>query len=474
MLPEQVLLLLLIIVGASSFLSVKLDQAVVATIILLIVVSAGGLWQTARLAVHLGDFRLQYLGYVWLLKIVLIIFVLFAGWIPELDPSSGSWGYDPQRYYVQAQELIDNNWSSKYISLNYTGVLYYYGAIFYLLGHNPVIPALVNIFVTLMAVLYLVRVGYEITDRRTPKDWRIGLAMILPEVLWFDVMTSRESIMMALITVMLLSAGRYLIREKKSSFYKTTLIVLLCGLAIGALRTSMLISVLGALSLMVAILRPPRKRRRSVGAIALFIVALGAFVSAPFVSAYLGSYEFDYGDKLASISQANLNIAGHQGVWREDSVGALLLPSNAFEAVLFTFPRMVAYLVSPLAIELNISDLIQGGWTAWQRLLVSLSSMINIIVFPLVLASLFRAVMVRKKDSRELVFHVPYWATFFAIATGNMIIHDRYRIMASLLLWGCVWIGLKNCPRYMIRNATVSWIFILGAGVCFYIGYKYL
>jgi len=127
-----------------AFLSIIIEQAIWQTICLLISVSLSGLLLIQRLQNRLGDPDLQLLGYVWLSKLLLSICLLYAGWIPLLDPATNpDWGFDPMRYYLYAQELVENGFSLPMnISLNYAGILYYYGIIFALLGNNPVIRLL--------------------------------------------------------------------------------------------------------------------------------------------------------------------------------------------------------------------------------------------------------------------------------------------------------------------------------------------
>ena len=130
--------------------------------------------------------------------------------------NSQLFGYDPQRYYFDAKTLIEGGFDSEIaraINIDYTGIVYYYGVLFALLGQNPVIPALVNAFITLLATLLLVRVGYQIKRERGPHDWRLGLGMVLPEVLWFDTITARETLVMSLYLIAALSVARYFIRK---------------------------------------------------------------------------------------------------------------------------------------------------------------------------------------------------------------------------------------------------------------------
>ncbi|MBC8555411.1 MAG: hypothetical protein H8D23_37835 [Candidatus Brocadiales bacterium] len=190
--PLQVIPLFILLAVLSTLIFATIQNSPFSSVMLLFFVSISGLVICRRMQISLNDPALRVLGYFWLIKLGMTFVLLYAGWIPQLDfVTSSAWGYDPQRYYLQAQQLIDNNWSASFISLNYVGILYYYAAIFFMFGQNPVVPALINIFVTLIATLYLIKVGYEIRSRRSSRDWTLAFALLLPEMLWYDVMTSR-------------------------------------------------------------------------------------------------------------------------------------------------------------------------------------------------------------------------------------------------------------------------------------------
>ena len=191
-LARQLLLLPFFMLLVGGVLSVQVTQAFSGTSVLLVVVTCSGIALISGTRRALGDWRLQRLGYVFLVKVGLALWMLYAGWTPQLDPSAEAFGYDPQRFYFQAYDLAQQGFRLEALpSLNYTGVLYYYGAVFAIFGHNPVNPLLVNAFVTLVAVLLLVRTGYQIRGVRGRLDWTLGLCMVIPEIVWFDMMTSR-------------------------------------------------------------------------------------------------------------------------------------------------------------------------------------------------------------------------------------------------------------------------------------------
>lgn len=469
----QVVLLFLLFGVGSALILATIQQASFNSVFLLGFVSVGGLVLCRNTQVRLKDPSLKILGYFWLLKLAITLFLLYAGWMPQLDPaSSNTWGYDPQRYYIQAQELIDNNWSGDLFNLNYVGILYYYGAIFHVLGHNPVIPALINAFVTLMATLYLVKVGYEIKGQRGPRDWTLAFALLLPEVLWFDVMTSRETLVAALLLFVMLTTGRYLARTAPLSLFRVLTVTCLSVLAIAAVRTSMVLPVFASILLMVLLVNP---QRGSVSKKMMVVAgAVAALIVGPVVTGYLGGYDFDVGEAIGTVISAKRNVALSAYVtWSENSIGMLLMPEGLLQAILFLPPRMVLYLVVPLPnILVPVSDLLAGSWGAWQKLVFLLSSVINVLAIPYALASFVQSIKTRKANAAPLVFHISYWVTFMAIAGGNLIIHERYRVMASLLLWGCAWLGARTCSKSLIVRSSLLWYGLLTLGALFYLGYK--
>ncbi len=476
-LPASQVLLLQGFVGFGVLCIVAtIEQAVFNTILLLVLVSTSGLLLCRNTQIRLNDPSLKVLGYFWLIKLGITLLLLYVGWMPQLDPAAGSWGYDPQRFYFQAKELIDNNWSPDFISLNYVGILYYYGAIYYMLGYNPVIPALINAFVTLIASLYLVRIGYEVKGHRGAGDWTLAFALLLPELLWFDVMTSRETLMASLLLFAMLTVGRYLARISSISLSKAFTIVGVSVLAIAAVRTSMLVPVFASIMLMVVFIKPhssPMLAQRTI--MAVFAAAL--LIIGLVVNKYIGGYDFEVVKALQNAFSAKANVASGPDLslgWSEKSIGLLLMPEGVLQSVLFLPARMVLYLIAPLPkIWVPIDNLVAGSYGAWQKLLTLPSSLINVFAMPYVLASLVQSIKMRKTNAAPLVFHIPYWITFMAIAGGNLIIQERYRIMSTLLLWGCAWLGARTCSKRLILRASLFWYGILALGALFYVTYKF-
>jgi hypothetical protein len=473
---QVVLLILLFGIGGVLILA-TINEARLGSVALLGFVSVVGLVLCRSTQARLNDPSLRLLGYLWLIKLGITLFLLYAGWMPQLDPATSTvWGYDPQRYYVQAQELIDNNWIPDFVSLSYVGILYYYGAMFYALGHNPVVPALVNSFITLLASLYLVKVGYEIKVPRGRRDWTLALALLLPEVLWFDVMTSRETLVAAALIFAMLTIGRYL--ASVGGAIALVRVVVASGisvLTIAAVRPSMLLPVIIAIVLLGVLVRPQRCSRVFQRTI-LISAAAATFILAPAMTAYLGGDKFIPGNLIRTAMSAQENVALSGDVeWSDHSIGMLLMPEGLLDSFFFLAPRMVLYVIAPLPkVLFPITDILEGSWAAWQHLFTLLSAIINVLAIPYVVGSLVQSIKTRKENAAPLVFHIAFWLTFMAIAGGNLIIHERYRVMASLLLWSCAWLGATTCSRSLIVNTSAVWYGMLTLGALFVVSYKIL
>ena len=471
---ELLLIFLSLIFGLAVIFNANLDYPF-NTSLLLIVITALGLSISKKTAIYLGDPKLNMLGSLWLFKVLTTIFLLYSGWMPELDYStSRSWGYDPQRYYRYSVELIKNDWVPNF-GLNYMGIVYYYAAIFYVIGYNPLIAALINIFVTLCGILFLIRNLYAFVPARSRKDWSISYLLIIPEVLWYDVMTSRETLLAILVLFVSLIVGRKIIAYKGETI-DSWLVAGIFLLAILSVRTSMVIPVVfGAFFMFILSAKSGQSPSRRYST--LFVLLIGIiilFFAMPVIGIYLGSSEFNLSKNISAIFSSDENIASKIDGWSDRSIGVLLIPDNFFQAILFTPLRMILYLAAPLPnITVTLSGLLFGSYSAWQSLMTISTSLLMVSLFPYVLAGTSTAWDMRRKAPGLLVFSITLWINFFAVAGGNLIIHERYRLMFTILFFAVAWIGYTQSKSASVKHWAMLWsgsIFLLSV---FYFFYKF-
>jgi len=453
------------------------------TLCVFIFVTIIGLWSCHRTIFLLNDSKLGMLGSVWLIKLGLTVFLLYAGWITDLDPSSPNWGSDPFRFYYDAWATVQNNWiplstwdGYTFASgVNYTGIIYYYGFIFYLFGHNPVTPALVNSFITLLGTLFLVRCLYAFFPHRTDKDWYLVWLLLIPEVVWYDIQTSRESLMSVLIIVSVLSAGRYFVGVKNIKILGTLLLSGTTLFAVLAVRTSMAIPIIMSMFFFVVLFRSQTMKGPLATVLVLGLV-LGLMFFGPLIQNQLGGADVNYSNSLVASQSFENNVASSsQMSWSDNSIGMLIVPRNAWQSILFLWPRMILYLSVPFPqVTVTLGGLLEGTYPPWANLMNLLTAILMVSGFPYVLAATAMTFRNRKSFPAELIIPITFWITFIAVAGGNMIIHERYRLMCSLLLFACMWIGYAYCSSSELNRWASRWFTLLAICAAFFIGYKYI
>jgi hypothetical protein len=466
---QSILFTVLIGLGV-VFLAITVGSKIVNAVLLFFVVTVSGLWMCNSTCIKSGDPKLNSLSLFWLVKIIITFCLIYFGWIPQLDPSSSNWGYDAQRFYYDAWELVENDWNPT-ANLNYQGVLYYYGVIFYLFGHNPVNPALVNSWLTLYATLYLIDWIYENINGRKVGDFRIAWLVLIPEILWYDAITSRETFVANLVVVLSLNLVKWLNSSIGVRDLGFLIVNILGFFAIAAMRASVVIPMI-IIMVVITILVRSKGSSHNYRKTLFCIIPLMFFLVTPAIQKKIGGYDVDFRKDLENLSQFESNIAS-QSEWAQNSIGFLITPNNFYEAIIFLPVRMILYLAAPLPnIGFTISELISGQWAAWQSLLVVPSSILMLISFPYVLAGISPSWKKRNLNPAPLILHSIFWISFISVAGGNIIIHERYRIMMTMVFFACVWLGFTRVSKSIVRRWSFVWYGFLTLSFMAYYFYK--
>lgn len=449
------------------------------TLAFFFLIATAGVWYCEQTRKRTHDPKLRRLSYFWLIKLIITFVLLFAGWMPELEPSlSGSWGYDPQRYYQYSKELLLANWDISWLSLNYTGIVYYYAVLFYIFGQNPIAPALLNAFVTLLGILFVVRFAYSTLPQPLfpRKAWTLSLLILVPELLWYDVMTSRETLMAVLLIVTSLLLEQRIAPIKQKPAISPTSFAVIVALAIGGIvtiRTPMVFSVVSAVLIYSTVVKTGSSNRL-IFRFLLIAALAGLVLVGPQLQSAIGGYEFDIEDVISRVSSVDENTVESRQ-WAAQSIGRLLVPNNIVESALFLPPRMLLYIAAPLPnVDISFSALAAGSWSEWQRLMVIPTSVLMLFFFPYVLAGTQVSWRQRKKYPSMLIMPVAFWATFAVVAAGNYMIHERYRIMFTPLLFATMWLGFVYCRRAEVKKVAYFWYALLGGAAAFYLVYKWI
>jgi len=406
-------------------------------------------FQGRWMAKELNDPKLAYAGCFALLKMPLCLLIILFGWMPDLHDTSTILGSDPQRFYHQSVEMAESSSpSNTVLPVNYVGILYYYFFIIKLFGRHPVYPALINGLISFQCMILLTRWMYHLKPRRDKTDWTIGLFILIPEYMWFDSITSRETIVAAICVFILY----VYFREQSSATFDLVRYPIFSGLVIflGIIRTSMLIPIMLIIIILSFLKLPSRRSTPAMVMTAIIFVAAGLL--SPEISVQLGSTDFAYVDLVEVAAYSDPEVISPEG-WSERSIGRMLVPKSLLEVFLFALPRVLIYIVSPLPTHLYVpfNAIIAGSWDAWQSLVTILSSILYVVLLPVGIAG----VVSFYKDSTlhpKLIIYVPTLVLLVAIGVGVPIIHERYRVMAIPFLWTTMWLGRSASRNLLLKS----------------------
>lgn len=370
--------------------------------------------------------KFDFIIVLFFLRLFLLLIIFHFGWKNTLDLGNTVSGYDPERYYYQAIDLINDNFVLREGIINYAGIIYFYALLFKIFGANPITPIIVNNLFTAIIIYLSTQIidwndVVKVSSRRL-KNIVILLAF-LPELLWYDVLSSRESICMSLVFI----AVYILIKISNERMTIQRLFWLgLIIIAVGLIRMSMIIPILCSaliISLLSNISRIDFKR------VFLLLIIVVSLIALPSLARMLGSNKSDFLSLFDSL--ASTEILGDEGLsWSSNSIGKMLVADSPIKMLLLAPIRMGVYLITPLpTIPIDFEAMLMSVYSAWQNFFVVVSSIIYLRMIPLILAAIIA--FVKKEYQNPVCKQIVaiFLVLLVTVACGNQIIHERYRIV---------------------------------------------
>ncbi len=447
------------------------DEGVLRTIGLLVSILVFGTYLISKNAKEIKDKNLYYLIYFFAFKLLAGFVLLKYGWSPSLLEATSTTGVDAARYYWGAKELVESGFNFSLLSFgtSYTGILFYLGIIFKVFGHNPVAPFLINSLTTLLAALLVLNTGYRIQEGRR-SAWVLGLILVIPEVIWFDVLSSKETLTMSLLCFTMLPF-LFLFSKKvpfraADMFFFVPSFILLCFI-----RPPYAVMVVGIIGCAAVFARENYVKYLIGTGLVIFFSA--AIFLLPYLTKYTGGHKFNLGTYAAHhFIKSPLNtrwFEKHDEGWTQNSIGRILIPESYGELLLMAPAKIAVNLIAPLPTpHIRIDDLMAGMYYSWQRLFQALSSVLYILLFPLVLGITFDSTKNLKKELYPFV--VTFWLTICTVSLAALMIHPRYRICMIPFFAGCAWFGWYS-NKCVTAVSFLSWgSFLITGGI---IGFLY-
>jgi hypothetical protein len=163
-------------IGLSGFVILEESVAALGTVTALALVCGIGYWAVGSVARRLSEPQLLIIRWMQLLKLAIVLPLVYFHWAPLLTPKPWqAWGYDPQRYFVQAQRWAQAGlaWQARPIGA-YVGAVYYYAGLAHVFGPSPAIPALANTLTTLLATLAIIGIARGLVKPPARRLWLLG------------------------------------------------------------------------------------------------------------------------------------------------------------------------------------------------------------------------------------------------------------------------------------------------------------
>jgi len=452
-------LLVLIYLTNTIFLYFFTEQDLIHSVFSQIFLSSILFWY---LNVNLKKFSHQAIFIVFLfflIKLFLIYIVIFFYWSPILKLNIG---YDPIRYWIQSDNLILQGFNTDWISLNYAGILFYYAFIKITFGNNLLIVGLVNSIISTIAIVEILKIfiknfGNFFEDTRLKY---LVFVFLIPEVVFYESISARESIISTLYIFIYIFVYKFFFENKY--ILLNIILFLITFVLIISIRATMTIPIF--LSVLTIAFLKGYKLQFKKNLIILFLSFIFLLLSDYVVTLFGGNSNSILSLFLSSFDQSK-NIAGSGNFdLSNNSISNLLLPDNFFEAIIYLPIRMLMYLISPFPnFTYFFIEFITGDFTHLQNIYVIFSSILYIIAIPyLIMGFLYFFFKTTDNYNVQSIF-IFYFFLIVAISGGNLILHDRYRAMSSILFFICSIIGFykKDKLHFSKKLIFISWWLLL-------------
>lgn len=415
---SYVLFILGLILNVNSPSNLSNIPTVVALIESFFVVFAGHWLINACLKNYPAKVRRRFFTF-FLTSFSLSLIYLGVQWAPYMSGNFQYYAFDPVRYYYGCYEEIRYG-RMDIEMMNYHGVVYIFTFFMRILGMAPTTPLYVNTLLMLYATLSITKF---LDAPNRPKFIRYApWLLLIPEVVIFDAMSSREILCYAGFTVAVIKMMVFVEERSPRSAITGALFLFL------VLFVRPPYGLIAVLSMCVYMFVVSKNKIRS-GFVALL---LGGIVVAGMAVTQGGGDSQVMEEQLDTDREIEADEDNYQGAY---SMSRLLTPHNSVEFVVFGIVRSFGYILVPPgtlmnpvgAYVLSFSDSerngAMNGCVAWTTLFMFLS-----------IPMLYRGIFRMQKDRRTKLILIAAVTAFFVVGTFcSGFIHVRYRIIYDLV-----------------------------------------
>ena len=133
------------------------------------------------------QYRNRYISCYFISFLISLLLLLFC-WSPYLSPNSKEWGFDPQRYYIYAIEILNTGDFDGWVGSGFNGVIYFYSYLFGIFGYHPLIPLFLNMLLCLLSTLAIRKIFMDYIN----EDF-FWILLLIPEVIYYNVTPGKDT-----------------------------------------------------------------------------------------------------------------------------------------------------------------------------------------------------------------------------------------------------------------------------------------
>ena len=389
------------------------------------------------------------------LKYLAVTLLVYGHWQHYLSQSADILvGYDPQRYFFDAKAWADVGFDRNFTPANgYLGAIAAYGVLFTIVGWSPMVAAAFNVCLSFVAMYRLSGLVVVVSKGQVSRCAVLGCLLAVPDLLWYDCLTGRESLLTSSLTLLAVSCAGYASARGPSTVIVTLLWSCFWLGLVGLVRTSMAIPGILFGTVCAWLPFPAGSYKKALSLVVILVVTL---VGAAGVSELLGSQV-----SLGSIGPDQLIGRGidREPYYTEASITRMLATDNIAVHFLYSPIRAVFYMINGVHnLYYDWARVMDPRGAYLQTVASFLTALFNIIVLPLL--ALVAIESFRDQKNRQWrMLTVPFMLTIMAVACGTQIVHERYRVPALPFAVAMLFLS----PALQTRQIRLAYAIYLGA-----------
>jgi hypothetical protein len=388
---------------------------------------------------------------------IIALFFYFFTWEPTLSQfyNEYEWfeAFDPIRIYIYSRELAANDFNTLDILWDFSGVFYIYGVLMALGNSDPLLIIFFHYLCLLVAVAHFARTlnNLALVNKKSLILF-FFLSFLLPEVIYFMNLPSKDTLLIFLLTFYFSYLLRYFFLKRN---FHNLIFIILIAIVASTLR-GLLIPVTIICFLCFKYTADGFSMKKLIPLVVLGLLVFTLLLSAGLLD-FIGSY-------------INEKLSFTEG-YEEGSLGKLFVTDSLLLSLIFIPVKVLFYILGPLADIPLIPSLPIHDNNFGMILMHTLTTIIYMFTFPMACVQIIESYRTRKTNRPSWAMSLSFLFLYILISNGTPIIHVRYRVMASIIMCAMIVIG-RFSNRRLLGLAYILWTLVILIGIIVYLLYK--